>query len=100
SSITHLEPQTNPTSGAHGIDPRAFVRDVIASAHFLKTGNELGSGTPIDIRPFSDQKAQAVKISAYSFPVFVIRKHRQHSSYGDKGEGERPSPSPGDEAHL
>ncbi|MBN1389881.1 MAG: hypothetical protein JXA22_04485 [Candidatus Thermoplasmatota archaeon] len=100
SSITHLEPQNNPNSGAHGSDARAFVRDIVASTHFLKTGNELGSGTPLDIRSFSDQKAQAVRISDYSFPTFVIRKPRQRSSYSEKGEGGMSSPSPGDHAHI
>jgi len=79
---------------------RAFVRDVISSTHFLKMGNEPGPGMPFDFRPFSDQKAQAVRISDYSFPTFVIRKPKQRSSYSKKGEGELHSPSPGDEAHL
>ncbi|MGA1873650.1 MAG: hypothetical protein ACMUHY_08245 [Thermoplasmatota archaeon] len=100
SSITHLEPKTNPTSGAHEKRTRAFVRDVISSTHFLKTGNELGSGNHPDIRPFSDQKAQAVNMSDYSFPVFVIRKPKQRSSYSRKGEGDILSPSPGDDAHI
>ena len=75
------------------------MRDVISSAHFLKTGKDPGFGSLVDIKPFATQKAKALRLSAYSFPVFVIRKPRQRSSYSEKGEGEIKSPSTGDHVH-
>lgn len=84
---THLRPQEKyPTSGTR-LAPEMFVRDIVKSALFLKNGKTPGFGTHSGTLSFSGQKAKAVKMSDYSFPVFVIRKHKQRSSYSKPGEG-------------
>jgi hypothetical protein len=72
---------------------------VISSTHFLKTGTDPGFGSPIDAKPFASQKAKAIRLSTYSFPVFVIRKPKQRSTYSKKGEGEKISPSTSDHVY-
>ena len=84
---THLRPQEkNPTTGTRDA-PEMFVKDIIKRTHFLKNGSGPGSGTLSGTKSFSKQKAKAVRMSDYSFPVFVIRKPRQRSSYSKPGEG-------------
>jgi len=78
---------------------QSFLRGVISSTHFLKNGTGPGSGRKMDFRTFADQKAKALHLSAYSFPVYIIRKPKQRGSYSKKGEGDAPSPSPGDHVH-
>jgi hypothetical protein len=95
---------TNHTNENETVERRTrrtqtFLRDVITSTHFLKNGTGPASSGSLDFRTFADQKAKALNLSAYSFPVFIIRRPKQRSSYSIKGEGDAISPSPGDHVH-
>ncbi len=65
---------------------------MISSTHFVKTGKDLGGERSADVKVFADQKAKKMILSGYSFPVYIIRKFRQRSSYSDMG-GDKLSPS-------
>lgn len=84
---THLRPQQKtPSSKARERDS-AFVRNVIDSTHFLKNGSGPGFGDNPGTLSFSNQKAKAIRLSDYSFPVFIIRKPQQRGSYSKKVKG-------------
>ncbi|OYT46792.1 hypothetical protein B6U90_00250 [Thermoplasmatales archaeon ex4484_6] len=96
---THLRPQQrNPTADARDGDRTGFVKNVVRSTIFLKNGRVPGFGEHTAARSFSSQKAKAVRLSDFSFPVFIIRKPRQRSSYGNSADGGLvETPSVGDE---
>ncbi len=100
SSKTHLKPQKDPKTETRAREDRDFVRSVIKSAHYLKTGNDPGFGTWLDARSFANQKAKAIHLSGHSYPVFLIRKPKQRGSYSDAGEGDMKSPSTGTNVKL
>ena len=84
----HLIPKTrNPRTEDGMANDKAFVRNVISSTHILKNGKPPGYGFQSGTRSFSAQKAKAVRLSDYSFPVFIIRKPKQRSSYSKPSEG-------------
>ena len=63
-----------------------FVRKVMRSTCFIKSGVGMCTGVSEHITKFSGQNAKVVKFSDYSFPTFVIRRMDQRDSYS-KGYG-------------
>lgn len=51
-----------------------FINDVLDKTHYIKTGKPTGIGDKPDVKRFSAHKARAVKLTTYSFPLFVIHK--------------------------
>ncbi|MCU0798252.1 MAG: hypothetical protein MUC62_01095 [Candidatus Thermoplasmatota archaeon] len=72
---------------------KSFVRSVVGTAHILKTGKDPGFGPWEGTRSFAIQKAKAVRLSEYTFPVFLIRRPKQRGSYLDMEEGMIEPPS-------
>jgi len=58
--------------------------ELVKTACHLKTGKYPGPGSNVDARPFSIQKAKAMRLSMHLFHTFVIRTPQQRSSYGSK----------------
>lgn len=94
SSTTHIDSQQKePMNGARMDRSENLIRSVVATAHILKTGKDPGFGPWEGTRSFAIQKAKAVKLSEYSFPVFLIRRPKQRGSYLDVEEGMIELPS-------
>jgi hypothetical protein len=70
-----------------------FVISVVGTAHVLKTGKDPGFGPWEGTRSFGIQKAKAVRLSEYTFPVFLIRRPKQRGSYLENEEGMIEPPS-------
>jgi hypothetical protein len=54
--------------------PGDFINDVLIKTHYIKVGKPPGIGYNPDVKRFSAHKARAVKLTTYSFPLFVIHK--------------------------
>ncbi len=94
SSTAQRDPQQKEPMDGAGKDPtEKFVRSVVGTAHILKTGKDPGFGPWEGTRSFAIQKAKAVKLSEYTFPVFLIRRPKQRGSYLDLEEGMIEPPS-------
>ena len=76
----------NRNVGARYGNDLNFVRKVMMSTCFIKSGVGTCAGVSEQISKFSGQNAKVVKFSDYSFPTFVIRKMDQRDSYS-KGYG-------------
>ena len=64
-----------------------YIETVMKNTYYIKTGKGDVNTKEMDIRPFSSQKAKALPKSRYSFPLFIIRKNAQRSSYS-KSKGD------------
>ena len=86
-------PQKEPLKKTRNDLSGAYIRSVIGTAHILKTGKDPGFGPWEGTRSFAIQKAKAVRLSEYTFPVFLIRRPKQRGSYVDMEEGMIEPPS-------
>lgn len=57
-----------------------YTRDVLSRTHTIKTGKTPGIGHQVEALEFSSQKAKALRLSTYSFPVFVIHKTKKQKN--------------------
>jgi hypothetical protein len=72
---------------------QSFFRDVVDAAIHLKTGTGLSIRANLDVRPFSQHKAKAIRLGTRSFPTFVIRTNQQRSLNSNPGRGDWILPS-------
>ena len=82
----HNREQKNRIVGTRYRGDISFVRKVMRSTCFIKSGVGTCTDVPQQIGKFSGQSAKVVKFSDYSFPTFVIRRMDQRNSYS-KGYG-------------
>ena len=73
-SSSNKESQEKNRTEARNRTSIGYTRDVLSRTHMIKTGRTPGTGHQYEAMEFSSQKAKAVKLSTYSFPVFVIHK--------------------------
>ena len=78
--------EKNRIAGARYRSDISFVKKVMRSTCFIKSGVGTCIGVSEQIAQFSGQNAKVVKFSDYSFPTFVIRRMDQRDSYS-KGYG-------------